>query len=646
MRLLQLHCDYVAFKPKTKALKTAEALSEEEKKGARVEDVVVLFSSFEAGDDERVLEEAARLVEKDFRDVHARTILVYPYAHLSNNLAPPAKAVELLKKFTERVRAFAPDAQRAPFGYYKEFELKCKGHPLSELAKTVTAETIEGKASGLGAKEVVVEAVAKGKASCEQAESESLKKEAAVKSKFFVLTPEGELIHAESFDYSHAGGANGDFAKFVRYETQKERVYACEPAHIKIMKEHELVRYEGASDSGNFTWLPKGRLVKRLLEKAISDFCVDYGAMEVETPIMYAFDHPALKKYLNRFPARQYVVKSDEKEFFLRFAACFGQFLVNRDMFISYKQLPMKMYELTRYSFRREQSGELCGLKRLRAFTMPDMHTLCRGLEQAREEFASQFDKSTEWQEFMEIPFETVFRSQQDFFDENREWYVKMTRRLGKPVLVELFDQRYAYFITKFEHNFIDGAAKAAGLSTVQIDVENADNYDISFVDEDGSKKRPPILHTSISGAVERVVFAILEREAMVAAKGKPPQFPLWLSPTQVRLVPITEKQNAACEKILAALQARNVRVDFDDRSESMQKKVRDAEQEWVPLVCVVGEKEIASGKLAVRVRGKPNAKLESLSVDEVVEFVRNACEGKPFEKMSVPARLSKRPKF
>jgi threonyl-tRNA synthetase len=219
-----------------------------------------------------------------------------------------------------------------------------------------------------------------------------------------------------------------------------------------------------------------------------------------------------------------------------------------------------------------------------------------------------------------------------------------MVKRLGKPVLLELFKERYAYFITKFEHNFVDTAGKAAGLSTVQIDVENADNYDISFVDEDGSRKRPPILHTSISGAVERVVYALLEREAMRAAKGGVPQFPMWLSPTQVRLVPISEKQNAACEKILAALQKKNVRVDFDDRAESMQKKVREAEQEWVPLVCVVGEKEIQSGKLAVRVRGKP--KQESLGIDEVAEFVRNACEGKPFEKMSVPARLSRRAKF
>jgi threonyl-tRNA synthetase len=642
MRLLQLHCDYVAFKPKSKALKTAQALTEEEKRGLRLEDVVVLFSSFEAGDDERVLEEAARLAEKDFRDVHASTVLVYPYAHLSNNLAPPAQAVALLEKFTAIVKRFAPAAQRAPFGYYKEFELKCKGHPLAELAKTVTSETIEKKAGALGAKQVLVEEVKSKSASCESTESESLKKEAAVKSTFFVLTPNGDLIPADSFDYAKlAGGANGDFAKFVRYETQKERAYACEPAHIKIMKEQGIARNEPGSDSGNLSWPPKGRLIKKLLERAISDYCISYGGMEVETPLIYDYGHPALKKYLHRFPARQYVVHSDEKEFFLRFAACAGMFLLTSDYTISYKQLPLKMYELTRYSFRREQSGELCGLKRLRAFTMPDMHTFCRDLAQARDEFSSQFDACTQWQEMLEIPIETVFRAQTDFFNDNREWYVKMTQRLGKPVLVELFNERYAYFITKFEHNFIDGAAKAAGLSTVQIDVENAENYDLSFVDEDNSRKRPPILHTSISGAVERVIYAILEREAMRAAKGQVPQFPMWLAPTQVRLVPISEKQNAACEKILAELQKKNVRADFDDRAESMQKKVREAEQEWVPLVCVVGDKEVQSGKLAVRVRGKP--KQEMLSADEVAEFVRNACEGKLFEKLNLPARLSKR---
>ena len=120
----------------------------------------------------------------------------------------------------------------------------------------------------------------------------------------------------------------------------------------------------------------------------------DYGGMRVETPIMYDYQHPKLSRYLQRFPARQYVLLSEDKEYFLRFAACFGQYLIQHDMQLSYRHLPCRLYELTHYSFRREQTGELAGLKRLRTFTMPDMHTLARDMDQAKQEFAAQISIS------------------------------------------------------------------------------------------------------------------------------------------------------------------------------------------------------------------------------------------------------------
>src|SRR5437870_12562936 len=110
----------------------------------------------------------------------------------------------------------------------------------------------------------------------------------------------------------------------------------------------------------------------------------EYGAMEVESPVMYDFEHPAKKSYLARFPARQYIVQTPNNRAFFRFSACFGQYLIMKDMVISYKQLPLPLYELTRYSFRAEQRGELAGLRRLRAFTIPDCHALCAAVEQAR----------------------------------------------------------------------------------------------------------------------------------------------------------------------------------------------------------------------------------------------------------------------
>ncbi|MFH1056522.1 MAG: threonine--tRNA ligase [Candidatus Micrarchaeota archaeon] len=636
MRILELHCDYVRFKPVSKALKTIGELSEEEKQGLEMKNVLLVWSSFEVGDNQAVLEQAARDVEKNFREVKANAVLVYPYAHLSNNLAKPDEAIKLLNDFLNRVKVFAPQSQKAPFGYYKEFELKCKGHPLAELSKTIKADALEKTAESLGAKTEVVETIQEK----EEPLSDSLKQEAKLKSEFFILTPDGELLAPEKFNYK-----NHEMLKsLVNYEIKKVRAYAEEPPHIKLMKEHHLVTHEPASDSGNMRWMPKGLLIKRLLEKAVTDFCVNYGAMQVETPIMYDYQHPALKSYLNRFPARQYVVKSDEKDYFLRFSACFGQFMFAHDLIISYKNLPLSLYEITHYSFRREQSGELAGLKRLRAFTMPDMHTLCANFDQAKKEFERQYEACLQWNNDLDIPFETAFRAQKDFFEENKDWYVRMVKKIGKPTMFELFDQRYAYFITKFEFNFIDNNEKAAGLSTVQIDVENGERFDINYTDEHGRKQHPLILHTSIPGAVDRVLFALLEREAAKIKQGKTPMLPLWLSPTQVRIVPIADRHNDFCEKLLAEIKKHEVRVDFDDRGETFQSKIRNAEKEWVPFVIVVGDKEVKSAELSVR--NRLNGRQEILHLQKLVGLVEKETEGKPFERLSLNDHLSKRPVF
>ncbi len=637
MRILELHCDYFGYKAEKKALKSIADLKEEEK-GQRLENVLVVFTSIEEGDTAEVAKQAAYEIKKNYSEVNAKTILLYPYAHLSRDLAKPADAVYLLGELISEIRKFSPDAIKSPFGYYKSFEMRCKGHPLAELSKTITLETLNREVGNI--EKSSIKEISVGKSEEKEIVSESLRKEAQVKSKFFILTPEGDVTEVEKFNF----GKYKELAAFSSYETKKERSYSQEPPHIKLMKEHALVDYEPASDAGHFSWRPNGELMKILVERAISETVVEYGAMQVETPIMYDYAHPALKKYLNRFPARQYTVKSDEKDLFLRFAACFGQFLLARTMTYSYKQLPMKLYELTHYSFRREQSGELAGLKRLRAFTMPDMHTFCANLGMAREEFGRQFYLCYDWNTGLQIPFETAFRVQEDFFAENKEWYVSMVKSLNKPVLLELFKERYAYFITKFEMNFIDNASKASGLSTVQIDVENGETFDLGFTDEDGKRKRPLILHTSVSGAVERVIYALLELQAMKIRDGNVPMFPTWLSPTQLRIVPLSDSLVPYCLELLKEFRTQNIRVDVDDRQETMQKKVRDAEKDWIPYIAVIGDREQESRTLSVRAR-KEGKKLQ-IGNRELIELIRNECAGRPFEKLLLPAKLSLRPGF
>ncbi len=321
------------------------------------------------------------------------------------------------------------------------------------------------------------------------------------------------------------------------YELSKARAVDRVPPHVELMRRLEIADYEPGSDPGNMRFYPKGRMIKSLLENYVLFEAAKKGAMEVETPIMYDMEHPTLKKYLDRFPARQYTVIADKKNLFLRFAACFGQFLMSHDMTISYKNLPLKMIELTRYSFRKEQRGELVGLRRLRAFTMPDMHTLCSDMNGAVSEFRDQYEMCINTLDTMGInlkDYEVAIRFTRDFYEKNTDFIRGLMKRADKPVVVEMWDQRIFYFVLKFEFNFIDSLNKASALATVQIDVENAERYDITYVDQDGTKKYPTILHCSPSGAIERCIYALLEKQFMESEKGKVPMLPVWLSPTQV----------------------------------------------------------------------------------------------------------------
>src|SRR5208283_3709132 len=343
-----------------------------------------------------------------------------------------------------------------------------------------------------------------------------------------------------------------------------------------------------------------------------------------------------------------YLVRSDEKEFFLRFAACFGQFLIAKDMSITYKQLPLKLYELTRYSFRREKSGELVGLRRLRAFTMPDCHAIVRDMEQAKEEFPKRFELSQSVLKqigFDSTDYELAIRFTEDFYKENKEFIALIIKKHGRPALVEMWKERFFYFVLKWEFNFIDNLDKASALSTDQIDIENAQRYGITFVDENGKKQTPLILHNSPSGAIERDIYGLLERAAREQSSGKVPSLPIWLSPTHVRLIPVSQKFVGNCETILQDLEKASVRVDIDDREESVGKRIRDAEREWLPYVMVFGDKEAFNpSKISVRVRSK--GETVEMTLQDLVQQIQSELTGRPSALVPLPKLLSRRPQF
>jgi len=619
LQLLLIHSDYIEFEAK-RPTPVAEEIEDSEKSG-RLEEALCAFIAVEKWDEDdipAVIAEGADQISSVAEQVHTERIMLYPYAHLSSDLSSPDTAVKIMHGLEEALQRF--EVARAPFGWYKAFKLSCKGHPLSELSRSIK----------LGEGEVV---------------SEALKAEEKAVSHWRVMTPGGEMVAPEEFEFT--GYEN--LEKFVNYEITKSRAVDAMPPHVELMRRLELVDYEPGSDSGNMRYYPKGRLIKALLEEYVLDRASEMGAMEVETPVMYDMNHPTLKKYLDRFPARQYSIKAEKRSFFLRFAACFGQFLMSHDMTLSYRSLPLKMIEMTRYSFRREQRGELVGLRRLRTFTMPDMHTLCGNMNSAIEEFRNQYQASISVLEEVGLDlddYEVAIRFTRGFYDENQEFIEGLVDIVKKPVLIEMWDDRFFYFVLKFEFNFVDALDKASALSTVQIDVENAERYDITYTDADGTLREPIILHCSPSGAIERMMYALLEKASMVSAKGLLPMLPTWLAPTQVRVVPVAERHLARAEEVVEGL---GVRADIDDRDETVGRKIRDAGREWIPYVVVVGDEEMGSESLAVTVRAESAPKKPhrvKMTVEELKERVGQETAGKPRRRLPLPVMLSERPRF
>ena len=652
MRLLQLHSDFVEYEPISKEISEAEETIPKARK--RIDEVVVVFVAVESQDDETVAADAITEVKSYLQNVNCQRLLIYPYAHLSSDLARPIPALMVLREFEGMAKESIKEVYRAPFGWTKSFNIQTKGHPLAESAKTIIKV---GRASehAFGSMKPSETRQSKGDKLIPQPEtselndaSSALRAEEKIQSYWYVIEPgdgNSTLIPIDKYK-TNKNKKNENLQKLINYETQKRRTVDEQPPHVKFMKKLAIADYEPASDLGNLRFYPKGKLIKFLIERFVTNKVMKYGGIEVETPIMYDSHHPSMQSYFNRFPARQYNITSDSKNLFLRFAACFGQFLMAKDFQISYKSLPLRLYELTRYSFRKEKSGELVGLRRLRAFSMPDCHAFCKDIGQAKQELVRRFELSLDVISGIGLcpteDLEMAIRFTEDFYQENKELIGELVSRYNKPVLVEMWKEKFFYFVLKWEFNFIDNLGKASALSTDQIDVENASRYHIDFIDEDGTKKYPIILHNSPSGAIERVIYALLEMAARVSRAGGKPSLPLWLTHTQVRIIPVGKQHLEYCVKLAEELSTNEIRADIDDRDESISKRIRESESEWIYYTLVVGDKETQTQKLVVRNRTKGIQAQMSLS--ELIAEISSNTGDKPHAPLNLPQKLSKRP--
>ncbi|CAB3289130.1 Threonine--tRNA ligase [Methanocaldococcus lauensis] len=619
MKMLLIHSDYLEFEAKQKT-KIAE---ETENLKGKLDECLACFIAVEREDENNpkgTAIGAVEEIEKVANQLKVNNIVVYPYAHLSSELSSPETAIKVLKDIENILKEKGYNVLRAPFGWYKAFKISCKGHPLSELSRKIVAK--------------------------------EEKKEKGEESKFYLLNPETEEaveLNEENINIIK----DEELLALAKHELGiKENKEREEPPHVKFIKEKDICSYEEASDPGHFRWYPKGKLIRDLLADYVYNMVVRLGAMPVETPIMYDLGNPAIREHADKFGERQYRFRQGNRELMLRFAACFGQFMMKKDMYLLPRYLPLKLYELSTYSFRYEQRGELVGLKRLRAFTMPDMHTVCLDLKQAMEEFEKQFWECLKTGDDLKLSYSVIFRFTKDFFDEHRDWFFKIAKeyknKYGKDVILEILPKRKHYWVGKVDIAVIDSLGRPIENPTVQIDVESAKRFDIKVHTNEG-EIYPIILHCSPTGSIERVLCGLLEKAAIEAKEGKAPTLPIWLSPIQVRVIPVADRHYDYALKVAEKLRENNIRADFDDREDRVNKKIRNAGREWIPYVVVIGDEEMESGKLTVTIREKSTLKKpykEKMTLDELIERIKKETTGYPYRPLPLPIRCSLQPKF
>lgn len=466
--------------------------------------------------------------------------------------------------------------------------------------------------------------------------------------KYLIIDSKGVEKPLDLDDLDSHVAVKGELRTFIETE-ELGRAAKGEPPHIRIMRQLELIDYEPASDVGHFKFYPKGALLKELLEDYVHTIAVDMiGAMRIETPLMYRISQKDIAEQAEKFLEKDYRIKlSKDKELLLRFAGDFGLFSTMKNTQMSHRQLPVRIFELSP-SFRLEKRGECVGLRRLRAFTMPDIHCFCADYEQGKQEFAMITKNYDTLIHGLGIDYLLVFRIVEEYYEQTKDLLIMLAKDLKRVILVELLAEMTHYWNVKNEFQFVDAAEGSGQLSTVQLDVTDAERYGITYVNENGEDVGCIIVHTSI-GSLERLVYGLLESAAKRHQEGQLPMLPLWLSPVQVVIAPIADRHKAYASEIVDQLRSRNVRAVLDDRGKTIGWKVRNAGQQWVPFLAVIGDNEVKAKDFPVTIREKSTAKKsykKPMTVGSLAQLVNDASKEKPFRQLSLPKQMSMWPIF
>ncbi|GAA0677572.1 MULTISPECIES: threonine--tRNA ligase [Clostridium] len=402
-------------------------------------------------------------------------------------------------------------------------------------------------------------------------------------------------------------------------EFLKMREEAKKRDHNKLGRELGLFTTSDVVGQGLPLLMPKGAKIVQLLQRWIEDEEESRGYVLTKTPFMAKSDLFKISGHWDHYKDGMFIIgdESDEDNLLaLRPMTCPFQYIIYNAEQHSYRDLPIR-YSETSTLCRNESSGEMHGLIRVRQFTLADGHIVCRP-DQVKEEFKATVDLIKYIMTTLGIQDSVTYRfskwdpnNTEKYIDNKEAW--EKTQDEMREILNELelkykeADGEAAFYGPKLDIQFKNVHGKEDTIITVQLDFALADRFDMSYVDADGSKKRPFIIHRSSIGCYERTLAMLIEKYAGA--------FPVWLCPTQAKVLPISDKYHDYAENVVKELKRSGIRVEADYRAEKIGYKIREARMNRIPYLLIVGEQEAENGTLAVKKRGED---LGVLSLEEL----------------------------
>jgi threonyl-tRNA synthetase len=374
--------------------------------------------------------------------------------------------------------------------------------------------------------------------------------------------------------------------------------------HRKLGKELDLFTFSELVGAGLPLYTPKGALLRRLINEYVESVQSAQGYMQVWTPQMAKADLFKTSGHYDKYKDSMFRVVSNytEEEFFLKPMNCPQHTQIYASKARSYRDLPIRLTDFAML-YRDEKPGELSGLARVRAFSQDDCHIFCRE-DQVDEEVDRALTMIKEIMKTFGLTYKYRLSTRdvnhpEKYIGDPKVWEKteKWAEKIMKRNKIEYFDGpgEAAFYAPKMDLIAKDSLRREWQLSTVQIDYFLPERFNLTYIDSDGKEKRPVMIHRAIVGSPERFLMVLIEHFAG--------NFPTWLTPVQVKVLPITEKHLEYAMKVKSALERESIRVEVDERNERLQAKIRDAQLEKVAYMLIVGDKEVQNETVAERDR-------------------------------------------